>query len=123
MNLSSLSHTKWDCKYHIVFILKCRKKNIFGAIRSDLGRVSREFARQKECEIVEGHSMPDHVHSYADINTTEICSFSSCWVHKRHKCDLHSKIIFRLQEKHYRPTFLGTRLFPFRSWKRRRYKH
>ena len=60
MDLSSLSHTKWDCKYHVVFIPKCRKKKIFGAIRTDLGRVFKELAKQKECEIVEGHLMPDH---------------------------------------------------------------
>lgn len=58
----SLSHTRWDCKYHMVFIPKCRKKAIFGVIRKHLGEVFHELARQKECEIVEGRLMPDHVH-------------------------------------------------------------
>jgi len=48
MDLSSLSHTKWDCKYPVVFIPKCRKKKIFGAIRTDLGRVFKELAKQVE---------------------------------------------------------------------------
>lgn len=58
----SLAHTRWDCKYHIVFIPKFRKKAIFGVIRKHLGEIFHELAKQKECEIVEGHLMPDHVH-------------------------------------------------------------
>jgi len=58
----SLQHTKWNCKYHVVFIPKGRKKAIFGAIRKHLGEVFHELAEQKECQIVEGHLMPDHVH-------------------------------------------------------------
>lgn len=58
----SLTHTKWNCKYHVVFIPKRRKKAIFGAIRKHLGEVLHELARQKECLIVEGHLMCDHVH-------------------------------------------------------------
>lgn len=58
----SLSHTTWDCKYHVVFIQKCRKKRIVGALRRDLGAIFHELAGQKESRIVEGHLMPDHVH-------------------------------------------------------------
>ena len=58
----SLCHTKWDCKYHVVFIPKRRKKMIFGAIRKHLGVILRELAERKECQIVEGHLMSDHVH-------------------------------------------------------------
>ncbi|AJE19749.1 IS200/IS605 family transposase [Azotobacter chroococcum] len=63
----SLTHTKWDCKYHIVFIPKRRKKAIFGAIRKHLGELLHELARQRECRIVEGHLMPDHVHMCISI--------------------------------------------------------
>ncbi len=58
----SLSHSRWDCKYHVVFIPKKRKKRIFGALRPHLGEIFRELAKQKESEIVEGHLMGDHVH-------------------------------------------------------------
>ena len=58
----SLSHSKWDCKYHVVFIPKCRRKALYGQIRKHLGAIFHELARQKECQIVEGHLMPDHVH-------------------------------------------------------------
>lgn len=58
----SLSHTKWDCKYHVVFIPKRRKKVIYGQIRRMLGDIFHELASHKEVEIVEGHLRPDHVH-------------------------------------------------------------
>jgi len=63
----SLSHTKWDCKYHVVFIPKRRKKQIFGALRKHLGEVLHELARQRECRILEGHMMQDHVHMCISI--------------------------------------------------------
>ena len=58
----SLSHTRWDCKYHVVFIPKKRKKRIFGVLRKHLGEIFRELAKHKEAQIVEGHLMGDHVH-------------------------------------------------------------
>ncbi len=57
----SLSHTRWDCKYHVVFIPKRRKKAIFGGLRKHLGEVFRDLARHKQAEVVEGHLMSDHV--------------------------------------------------------------
>jgi putative transposase len=63
----TLKHTTWECKYHVVFIAKCRKKTLFGQIRRELGPVFRELARQKESEIVEGHLMVDHVHMLISI--------------------------------------------------------
>jgi len=57
-----LSHTCWDCKYHVVYIPKRRKKRIFGQLRRHLGGIFHELAAQRSCEIVEGHLMPDHVH-------------------------------------------------------------
>ena len=58
----SLCHTRWDCKYHIVFIPKKRRKLIFGNIRKHLGEVFHDLARQKGVVIEEGHLMRDHVH-------------------------------------------------------------
>jgi putative transposase len=60
-------HTKWECKYHIVFIPKCRKKVMYGQIKRELGNVIRELAGQKECRIEEGHLMEDHVHMMISI--------------------------------------------------------
>jgi putative transposase len=63
----SLSHTKWECKYHVVFIPKYRRKALYGPLRQHLGSVFRELARQKESEIIEGHLLPDHVHMLISI--------------------------------------------------------
>jgi len=65
--VNSLSHTRWECKYHIVFIPKYRRKAIFGQIRQELGEVFRKLAEQKESTIEEGHIMPDHVHMMISI--------------------------------------------------------
>jgi putative transposase len=65
--VGSLNHSRWECKYHVVFIPKYRKKTIFGQIRSDLGDVLRRLAEQKESRIEEGHLMPDHVHMMISI--------------------------------------------------------
>ena len=66
-SFQSMSHSKWDCKYHVVFIPKRRRKAVFGNIRKHLGRIFHELARQKECTIIEGHLMPDHVHMCISI--------------------------------------------------------
>ena len=62
-----LQHTLWECKYHVVFIPKYRRKVLFEAIRKDLGAVFRELARQKGCRVEEGHLRPDHVHMLLSI--------------------------------------------------------
>ena len=66
-DIQKLQHTLWECKYHIVFIPKYRRKQFFGQIRKDLGRVMKELARQKGCEIEIGHVMPDHIHMLISI--------------------------------------------------------
>ena len=66
-NIQSLCHSVWDCKYHIVWIPKCRRKVLYGRIRQHLGEVIRELARQRESLILEGHLCSDHVHVYIAI--------------------------------------------------------
>jgi putative transposase len=61
-NGESLSHTMWDCKYHVVFIPKCRRKTLYKELRRHLGEVFRRLAEQKESRIEEGHLRPDHMH-------------------------------------------------------------
>ncbi len=63
----SLSHSKWECKYHVVFIPKCRRRTLYRALRKHLGEVFRRLASQKESRILEGHLMPDHVHMLISI--------------------------------------------------------
>jgi putative transposase len=63
----SLSHTKWECKYHVVFIPKYRRKAMYKELRQYLGEIFHELARQKESRIEEGHLCPDHVHMLISI--------------------------------------------------------
>ncbi len=65
--IKSLKHTKWDCKYHIVWIPKYRRKVLYGDLRKYLGEVLRDLAQQKESKVLEGHLMLDHVHMLLSI--------------------------------------------------------
>ena len=65
--VESLSHRRWECKYHIVFIPKYRRKALFGQVRRELGEVVHRLARQKESLIEEGHIMANHVHMIISI--------------------------------------------------------
>ena len=63
----SLSHTRWNCKYHIVFIPKYRRKEIYGKLRQDIGQIIRQLCAYKDIEIIEAHAMPDHIHMLVRI--------------------------------------------------------
>jgi putative transposase len=65
--VESLCHSVWECKYHIVWIPKYRRKVLYGRIRKELGETFRELARQRECMVLEGHLCPDHVYIYVSI--------------------------------------------------------
>ena len=61
-NFESLSHVRWECKYHVVFIPKYRRKVIYGKLRSAIGRIIRDLCQQTGVEVLEGHAMADHIH-------------------------------------------------------------
>ncbi len=65
--VESLSHSVWECKYHVAFIAKCRRKTLYVQLRPHLGEVFRRLAEQKESRVLEGHLMPDHVHMLVSI--------------------------------------------------------
>ena len=66
-NIQSIRHTVWECKYHLVWIPKCRKKVLYGQLRQYLGEILRELASQRESRVEEGHLRPDHVHMLVSI--------------------------------------------------------
>ena len=82
----SLSHTRWECKYHVVFIPKCRRKTLYGELRRHLGEVFRKLAVQKESKIEEGHLMPDHVHMMISIPPKYAVS-QVIRIHQGQECD------------------------------------
>ena len=67
MEAQTLNHSKWECKYHVAFIPKYRRKTLFKELQPHLGSVFRELAKRKECEVDEGHIMCDHVHMMLSI--------------------------------------------------------
>ncbi len=87
----SLSHTRWDCKYHVVFIPKRRKKAIYAALRKHLGEIFRVLAQQRECKVVEGHLAID-----------QVCGIKCGWFHQREECDFDSAPFRRQAKKFYR---------------------
>ena len=64
---SSLSHTKWNCKYHIVFTPKYRRKAIYGRLRTDIGSILRQLCDYKNVEIIEAYAMKEHIHMLLKI--------------------------------------------------------
>jgi putative transposase len=63
----SLAHTTWECKYHIVFAPKFRRKEIYGALKREIGMILRELCRRKEVDIIEAEACPDHIHLYVSV--------------------------------------------------------
>ena len=70
----SLSHTRWNCKYHLVFTPKYRRKVIYGELRKDIGKILRKLCDMKNVEIIETHAMPDHIHMLVRIPPKESVS-------------------------------------------------
>ena len=67
MDSESLAHTKWNCKYHIVFAPKYRRQIIYGRLRTEIGKILRELCKRKEIEILEAEACPDHIHMLLSI--------------------------------------------------------
>jgi REP element-mobilizing transposase RayT len=107
--VKSLAHTKWECKYHVVWIPKYRKKKLFGELRKELGPVLRELARQRESEILEGKLMVDHVHMLIAIPPKHAVS-QVVGVYQREECDLRGPQLRWARKELHGGTLLGTRL-------------
>ncbi len=67
MDIDSLSHSKWNCKYYIVFTPKYRRQIIYGQIKAYIGRILRLLCERKEVEIIEANACPDHIHMLVSI--------------------------------------------------------
>jgi REP element-mobilizing transposase RayT len=104
----SLSHTVWDCKYHVVFIPKCRRRTLYLELRKHLGEVFRKLAVQKEAKIEEGHLMPDHVHMMISIppkySVSQVVGFI------KGKSAIHLARVYGEEAQLRGPTLLGARL-------------
>ena len=95
----SLSHTKWQCKYHVIFIPKYRRRRLFGVIRRELGPVFRRLAEQKESKVEEGHILADHVHMLLSIPPK--LAVSSVVGYLKGKSAIHVARHFLKRERNY----------------------
>jgi REP element-mobilizing transposase RayT len=109
-DVQSLNHSKWECKYHITWIPKCRRKSLYGGLRKYLGKVFRELARQKECEILEGHLAEDHVHMLVASNPTQIRRIADHRLLEGQECNPYCQGLHGAEKKLSRSAFLGQRL-------------
>ena len=100
----SLSHTTWDCKYHVVFIPKCRRRTLYQELRRHLGEVFRRLALQKESKVEEGHLMPDHVQMLLSIPPKHAVSQVVGYI--KGKSAIHSARVYG-ERKRSRTAFLG----------------
>ena len=94
MDVNSLAHTKWECKYHIVFAPKYRRQVIYKQIKADVGQILGTLCRRKGIEIIEAECCPDHIHmlvrippkySVSEIDSTEVFRIRNCGIFKREK--------------------------------------
>ena len=100
-----VAHSSWDCKYHVVFVPKRRRKVLFGQARRKLGEVFHALARQKECQIIEGHLLPDHVHMCIAISS-EVSGGLSDRISEREERYSDGSLVWQRAEFHGR-TLLG----------------
>jgi putative transposase len=113
----SVNHTMWDCKYHLVWIPKYRKKVIYGNLRKYLGEIIRELTIQKECKVHEGHLMGDHIHILVSIPPKYAVSQVADFI--KGKSAIHiARDYAGCQRQFYRPKFLGKRILCLNSWSR-----
>jgi len=83
----SLSHVRWECKYHIVIIPKYRKRMLYGKVKKHVGEVIKEVCRQRGIELVEGHLMPDHIHLCVSIPPKHSVAFAIGLSRARVRCE------------------------------------
>ena len=104
MDNNSLSHTTWECKYHLVFAPKYRRQIIYGQIKADIGKILRELCERKGIEIIEAECCPDHIHMLITIppkySVSEIMGYlkgkSSLMIFDR-----HANLKYRYGNRHF----------------------
>ena len=104
MDDNSLSHTRWNCTYHIVFIPKYRRKEIYGKLRQDIGQIIRQLCTYKDVEIVEAKACSDHIHMCVKIPTK--ISVSSFMGYLKGKSSLiifdkHANLKYKYGNRHF----------------------
>jgi putative transposase len=92
-DFESLSHVRWECKYHVVFIPKYRQKMLYGKLRRGIGRILRQLCEQRGVELVEGHAMPDHVHLLLSIPPKYSVSYTVGFLKGKSAVRVHRELL------------------------------
>ena len=103
-DINSLSHSKWRCQYHVVFVPKYRRKEIYGELRADIGQILRKLCEQKGVEIIEANACPDHIHMLLSIPPTiSIAKFMGYLKGKSTLMifDRHANLKYRYGNRHF----------------------
>ena len=89
----SLSHVRWECKYHVVIIPKYRKRVLYGKLKKHVGEVIKEVCRQRGIELIEGHLMPDHIHMCLSIPPKHSLAFAIGFIKGKSAVRIHRQIL------------------------------
>lgn len=89
----SLSHTRWDCKYHVVIVPKYRRKVLYGKLRHKIGEILRDLCKQKGIVLVEGHLMPDHVHMCLSVPPKYAIAFAIGFLKGKSAIRIHRDLL------------------------------
>ena len=89
----SLSHVRWECKYHIVIIPKYRKRMLYGKLKKHVGEVIREVCRQRGIGLIEGRLMPDHIHMCVSIPPKHRVAFAIGFIKGKSAVRIHRQIL------------------------------
>ena len=92
-NWQSLSHVRWECKYHVVIVPKYRKKVLYGKIRKGVGEIIRDLCKQKKIKLIEGHLMPDHIHMCLSVPPKFSISFVIGFLKGKSAVRIHQEIM------------------------------
>jgi putative transposase len=90
---SSLSHVRWECKYHVVIVPKYRKKSLYGGLRKQVGEILRELCRQKGVELLEGHLLSDHIHMCLSVPPKLSIAFTIGFLKGKSAVRIHREIL------------------------------
>ena len=90
---SSLSHVRWECKYHVVMVPKYRKKSLYGGMRKQVGEILRELCRQKGVELLEGHLLSDHIHMCLSVPPKLSIAFTIGFLKGKSAVRIHREIL------------------------------
>ena len=92
-DFESLAHVRWECKYHVVFIPKYRRKVIYGKLRTGIGEILRDLCKQKGIALLEGHAVSDHVHVCLSIPPKYSVSYAVGFLKGKSAVRIHREVL------------------------------